>query len=662
LQEDPRSKTPPGGFDTKTYPGRHSDRLQITKGKLAFCDEFLAARKTGGDYAAALRRVAKRHEAIATARPFSVAMVGLGDHFLYTCGTLCYTLDDQLRILELYRSERDEAVVSISGLLRMFLPESAQDNGGIFRILYCNENIVSCLYTSNTPDCVAYLIAFEKQKGTVHLVYELPSTEKIFVRHNSSYLYYGTYSEEDFHGHKKWVLRGYSFEREKWFPQRVFLGDLNGCELGSTICFEIFDGYFYALSNQTNYEVEEVDWTSFYHCIRFPICSPSKDLLEKTAMDEHMWRRQHREGPIDDRWTNLALKIDEATGELKILETRREFLFGAGRGQRTYYTTKLVFPKRKENEAAGSQKPYTTTTNSTTSGSLSGMGFDEPYSRNGIFEKHTLAALTNDRLALTLKPSDNPHWLPPQIRFPRNFHCGDDGHYIFSQTYLRYYNFSAKTFLDLVDDAPSTNSTPQRLRLRVGSRKLNPPARDCNDLLIPEAIDSITGEILNGLNDTYTAREIAFWPPEQNSPDADRLEEIYTLMNPPTHLGGVEVMGDDRSFVYVTGGKDQPKAIIFVNFDPANNLGLRKWPEKRKIPQSGGQYEDECGWYECPEKYMGTGKGKELPKKATAQHQSCSEMTLSEPGVKCITINGEGWISRDAAMYVDIDRGFDFGL
>src|SRR5277367_1777360 len=256
-----------------------------------------------------MRRVAKRHEAIATASPFSIAMVGLGDDFLYCCGTLCYILDHRLRILDLHRSGRNEVVVSIPRLLRIVLLESEQGNIGRFRVLYCNENIVSCLYTSTAPDCVAYLITFETQEGKILLAYELPSTEKIFVRHNSNYLYYGTYSEEDFHGHKKWVLRGYCFRREEWFQQRVFLGDLNGSELGSTICFEIYDGYFYALSNQTNYEVEEVDWTSFYHSIRFPVCSPSKDLLEKTAMDENMWRRQHREGPIDDRWANLALKV-----------------------------------------------------------------------------------------------------------------------------------------------------------------------------------------------------------------------------------------------------------------------------------------------------------------------------------------------------------------
>ena len=612
-----------------------------------------------------MRRVTKRHEAIATASPFSIATVGLGDDFLYCCGSLCYILDDRLRILDLHRSGRDEVVVSIPRLLRRVLLKSEQGNSGRFRVLYCNENIISCLYISTAPDCVAYLIAFETQNRKIILSYELPSTEKIFVRHNANYLYYGTYSEEDSHGHKKWVLRGYCFESGEWFQQRVFLGDLNGSELGSTICFEIHAGYFYALSNQTNYEVEEVDWTSFYHSIRFPICSPSKDLLEITAMDENMWRRQHREGPIDDRWANLALKVDEATGELKIVESRREFLFGAGRSQRTYYTTKLVFSNRTDHEVVGSQSPYATTANSNLSGSSSSIGFDELSLRNGNFERHTLAALTNDRLALTLKPSDNPHWLPPQTRFPRNVHPGDDGHYIFSQTYLRYYNLSAKTFVDLVDDPPLTHPAAQRLRLRVGSRKLDPPEKDCHGLLTREATDRVTGEILYGLNDRYTARPVAFWPPEQNdpwSPEYERLEDLYTLMNPPSHLGNVEVTGDDRSFVYATGGKDQPRAIIFVSFDPAIDLGLRRWRRETEDFQSRGQYKNDPGRDQCHEDDMGRGKGKELPEKANGGQPSISEIPLSEFEVEYTTNNGERWIWREPAMYRAIDRGFDFSL
>lgn len=611
-----------------------------------------------------MRRVAKRHEAIATARPFSIAVVGFADDFLYCCGTLCYIVDDSLRILDLHRSARDEVVVSIPGLLRVFLLESEQRNSGRFRVLYCNENIVSCLYTSRTPDAADYLIAFETRRVKILLTCELPDTEKIFVRHNSYFLYYGTYSEEDFQGHKKWSLRGYCFEKEEWFKQKVFLGDLNGSEIGSTVCFEIYDGYFYALSSQTNYDVEEVDWTSFYHCIRFPVDKPSKPFIEKTALDEQMWRRQHREGPIDDRWASLALKIDEANGDLKIVESRREFLFGAGRSQRTFYMTKLPFSKRETKGFIASPQSCTTTTNSNLGGS-SNIGFNELYLNDGNFERHTLAALTNDRLALTLKPGDNPHWLPSQTRYPRNVHPGDDGYYIFSQTHLRYYNFSAKTFLDLIDDPLPAYPTTQRLRLRVGSRKLDSPARDCDELLIKEVSNPITGEILYGLNERYSSRPVTFWPPEQEpSSSVDKQwEDLHALMNPPSHLGNIEATGDDRSFIYATGGKNQPRAIIFVNFDPAINMGLKRWKEQNGSCQSGGDHEDGLQGNQSHEEDSSRGKGKELPEKAGGGQSLRfyeTEIPLSDFWIDHNTTIGERWVWREPAMYRVINKGFEF--
>jgi hypothetical protein len=49
-------------------------------------------------------------------------------------------------------------------------------------------------------------------------------------------------------------------------------------------------------------------------------------------------------------------------------------------------------------------------------------------------------------------------------------------------------------------------------------------------------------------------------------------------MNPPSHLGNIEATGDERSIVYATGPKNQPKALIFINFDPAIRLTrMRNW-------------------------------------------------------------------------------------
>ncbi len=61
------------------------------------------------------------------------------------------------------------------------------------------------------------------------------------------------------------------------------------------------------------------------------------------APQHRMWRRQHAEGPIDDRWTFLRRFTDETTGKHRILESRKEWLVGHSSARRTYYMEELPF-------------------------------------------------------------------------------------------------------------------------------------------------------------------------------------------------------------------------------------------------------------------------------------------------------------------------------
>ena len=71
----------------------------------------------------------------------------------------------------------------------------------------------------------------------------------------------------------------------------------------------------------------------------------------------------------------------------------------------------------------------------------------------------------------------------------------------------------------------------------------------------------------------YRVPPISYWPKAQNLLEPDEhVEATYKLLNPPSHLGNVEGTADERSLVYVTGGCDQPKALIFGGFDPLINL------------------------------------------------------------------------------------------
>jgi hypothetical protein len=635
--------------------------------KVPFSSELKRAYNSNGAFAPAFRSLAKRREAVADAKPYSVAIVGFGDGYAYTNGGLCYVLDDTLRVLDIHKSAYSEVVVHVPRLLREFLLDTEQRTGR-FLILYYNEGIVSCLYTLPEPEAEAYLIVINIWKRRLLLAYVLDCAEKIFSRHNSKLLYYGVYTGNAWDNRKNWVLRGYRFDEQKWFEQRIHLHDLIGSDIGSTICFEIHDEYFYALSNQTTAEVEEVDWTSFYHCMRFPIDSPCASLLEKTGLDKYMWRRQHREGPLDDRWGNLSLNVDEATGELKIVETRKEFRAGASTSRRTYYTTKLIFPEKPTEGAVSVPTSVPSSSSLSTIDppannllALTGASSSATSSSTStVLGKQELAALTNDRLALTLTPSDNPHWLTPQTRLPRNVHEGDDDLLVLFQTPFRYYNLSASTFVDMVDDRSSLYSqSAQRLRLRTGSRRLDPPARDKNGILVQHHSNSQAEEIMEGLDETFTALPVTLWPPEQDPYGQfdEGWDVIHKLLNPPTHIGSVEGTADERSLVYLTGSMDMPRAIILVNFDPAIKLrGLQKFRGGRgrgiKVKSRYDKEElGDMGSHTLEEEEPPKNKGKGKEKKKSEETQ----FSFQTPALK-----NRGWIWSEPAMYTVINRGFDF--
>lgn len=207
---------------------KRSSAADDSQTKIRYTNEAREATKATGGNASALRRVAKRRAALATASPFIVATVGFCDAYLYCKGVLCYTLDDKIRILNLHHSGRNELVISIPGLLTQALPEIGDKRTGLFQVLHYSNYIISCLYKSSGPDPTAWLVSFHLRTRAILLSRELDSTEKIFVRHNKQYLYYGTHSEIGNDGNKKWVVYGFNFTERKWFNQKVHLQNMVG--------------------------------------------------------------------------------------------------------------------------------------------------------------------------------------------------------------------------------------------------------------------------------------------------------------------------------------------------------------------------------------------------------------------------------------------------
>ncbi|KAH8687680.1 hypothetical protein BGZ60DRAFT_522329 [Tricladium varicosporioides] len=559
----------------------------IVRTKIPFSAEARLAMSARTSSAQALRRAVKRRNALATVSPYTVATIGVCDTYVYLNGVLCYTLDDKLRVLDLHNSGKHEVVISIPRLLKQALAGAHDINQGTFQVLYYADKIISCLFQSSGPDSAAWLIAFNVGRRAILIVEELDATEKIFVRHNTEFLYFGTHSEIDTDGHKKWVIRGHSFKERRWFEEKVHLPEMAGSDIGLTNCFEFHDNYFYALSNQTSFEVEEIDWTSFYHCVRFPLDSPCKALMEKTAENKDMWRRQHQEGPLDERWMFMRLDVDESTGTLRIIESRKEWYHGSSKSQRTYYKTDVVFPKfeNADFDLLGESLSGTSASPSANLPASSGMsGSSSSNLRTNSSTNHELfdnSMLPNSQLLRLRRKDDNPHYIDPRPRLPDEVHPGDDGStkptFTLARTCVRTYHTASSAYIDLVDDPHPTDWTStQRLRLRGSSRRPKPIPRDEAGFIRPHSTDLPTA-----LEELYEIKDISFWPPAQdpdpNKRDTD-IDEVYKLLNPDKHLGYVHGTSDDRSLVYATGPPGQPQALIFVGFDASIQLhGVKRW-------------------------------------------------------------------------------------
>ncbi|KAI5858188.1 hypothetical protein GGS23DRAFT_335854 [Durotheca rogersii] len=510
----------------------------IVTAKALYTIEAQEAQQTG-QFSRALRRVAKRRRALSQASPYAVGIVGLADSYEYIHGVLCYIVESRpqrwLRILDLHRSATCEFVVDIPVLIREAVPRSARSRKYKFRVLYHANGITSCLFSFALPNTENWLLIFNAEKKRLVAKMQLESAAKIFVRNNKEYLYFGTHSEEGADGYRKWVLTGFRIYDCHWLPQKLHLTNLVGYDVGSTVCFEIIDNHFYGLSNQTDFEIRETDWTSYYYCFRFPLGDP--DYKTQTMSKDDSWRRQHVEGPIDDRWGFLKLEKDEASGKVNIIESRKEWLSGRSGSRRTYYITEVFFRSDDEVADDAEQLPVIPRT-----------------------------------MGSILKSMDKSHNKLSRFHLPTNIHLGDDSStmpmFTRSQTYLRSYQRSCSAYLDLVDDVSNGSPNSRCLRLRAGHRKLKPISWSETET------DDGETNMDSQYTQLYQPNKIYFWPPKRNPANQTKfLNKIYRILNPPDCIDSVTATGDERSLVYAIG-EDQNglKVLVYISFDPAARL------------------------------------------------------------------------------------------
>lgn len=429
--------------------------------------------------------------------------------------------------------------------------------GDSFEMMYYSDEILALHVTNQARNdsFLRFIWTTARTRDSERTIGCVPleiNSSKLFVRHTVQHVCFGTHTGEGSDGHRKWVIQCHTMDfNEDATNKKLLLEDFHGNDLGSTVAFEIHDGYFHAVSNQGTYEVEEIDWTSFYHCVRFSLQNPCEEAMEKNT---RVYRRQHAEGAIHDSWTNLTLRHDEQTNDLFIVESRREWLGASSQQARTFYTSRISF----------------------SSPAFADSSWDMANSNNDIASPLPLPE--NDILTTVLESAHSANYMPtprqyswtrhPEFPFtqyarstPRSF--------ILARTKFRTYNFSCSAFLDLVEDEQCcSNRLPVSLpclKLRIGSRRIapygyNPYSYEDRPAAAKYSLtsDSPKGQRVNFEDKTqYRYTPIRMWPPPPSKcPCSARLHRIMNPdIRPNTGIGSgqktVTAICDERSIVYM---------------------------------------------------------------------------------------------------------------
>ena len=507
-------------------------------------------------YSEALKSIYDRRTAFSNANPFSARVIGQGAAFTYRQGILCVLDGNIIRVSDAHTSSASHEI-DLSPIINSIAGSSSSPSEPKVSLLYYSDNALAVHYErKGRPNDGRIFVINTKANIPEHekrvlRELQLESSYKLFVRHTSSYLYYGTYTGMGSHGHHEWEIRGVSLRENRPLPPKLEalqLEEFFGTDVGSTIAFEIYGDYFYAVSNQTSFDVEELDWTSFYHCIRFPLEQPVKNKME---IDTRVYRRQHAEGPIHDSWTDLTLQADESTNEVMIVESRREWQNASSRQYRTFYISKFL-PEKDEDSITPSD--------------------DGP---------PLLPA--NDAYTDLLESSNRPNYAPPRRRCTWEFHPEfppnsdiTSRSFILARTKFRAYNLPCSSFLDLVEDEKCCNdyTTGPCLRIRIGSRRVA-PAEWVSPDSPPSNRSRATSPPIIENDAVYRHSKLRMWPPPPSK--CACAKKLHRILNPEPGRGGsrtVTGVVDERSLVYMvkaartyaTAEENAKGVIVLVNF------------------------------------------------------------------------------------------------
>jgi hypothetical protein len=264
-------------------------------------------------------------QAVRTAEPYTVSVLGYANQFIYRDGVLCFVRDRRVHILPVHERSEIEYVVN---------PDIYDVPNSEITLLHYSHGILTFLFDTEDSrhlEVVETNAPIGRYKPLYYSVTSSP-TDQVFVRNDTQYLIYGCREGG------QWMLQ--QINLVLGYPTTTHVMDREFQEdLGRTFCCEIIGPYLYLVSIVSRAareaRLEEVD--DFYACARIDL-----DSCEK--VHGKMWRRKHKEGSINDIYTRLSLQPGRNAGsQPQVVESRREHLNYAGQSVRTCYIQQLLF-------------------------------------------------------------------------------------------------------------------------------------------------------------------------------------------------------------------------------------------------------------------------------------------------------------------------------
>ncbi|CAL8575636.1 hypothetical protein XPA_001549 [Xanthoria parietina] len=640
----------------------------------------------------ALLSIYGRRQALSEARPASALVLGDGQSFLYQQGLLAYVRDDLIRILDVHNACRTEGVIYTSLIGPQLLGVDCKDSE--VEMLHLQDGMLTLIYHAETPTFgwASWILVIDiAQSERLSLTVDPWTSEDLVVRNNRQYVCIIAPTGSSANGrHREWVCRVWNIDR---LPARAATLQVPGLtinEVGQALVFEVYDGFLYAISTQSSRQMEEPEWVSHYTCFRFPLSNPDRSTIESIKI----WRRHHREGPINDLWTDLQLVRDESTGELIIIEARKEWTEGSSTQRRTWYHQRLpaVFSDPSDTDDKDQNM----------------MDFNYQDNTAAISQpeiRSSSSTMTDDSPYLFIVPPEKNE--TGYCRLPCNTHAeyspnisssATVGSLLLAKSKYRTYISTAAAFIDLIVDdrqASSLTAWAQHLRLRIGSRKEASPLNE-HRLLHQHYVHPHSRQAIEGSELRYENKGIHLWPP------IDAPAVLQDLLNSSTSLcvsggpneskskspGDVTAVADERSMIYLVKGRNAAEnekgKLVLINFDEYIQFWHDTWvpdcinlygheqnrtdigPEPNagvlttRIHDSGGMDIDKSEDGDTDSDHDGSDHLSECPEEKTFQPADevndlfwCEEFDDDEPV-------GLHWYQEQMALWADFKEGFCF--